>query len=111
VPAESSRLERRIGARDRWFLGLLACALLIVAVGAILLRGDDSGSRMGAGCVSTNRPGFTGAATYTYCGKDARAFCRRFTADDRDVAAQCQRLGIRLARRQRTGAVRRVRPA
>jgi hypothetical protein len=101
VPAEARRFQQRIGTRDRWFLGLLACALLIGGVAAVLLN-DRSSPTVGAGCVSTNRPGFTGAATYTYCGKYARAFCRRSAGDDTDIAAQCQRLGIRLRDRQAT---------
>ncbi len=94
MPAESERFQRRIGARDRWFLGLLACALLLCAVGAFLLVGDGSSSRADARCVSTLRPGFMGGATYKYCGKDAVAFCRRSAGGDRQLASQCARLRV-----------------
>ena len=94
MPTESRRFQRRIGARDRWFLGLLACALLLCAVGAFVLMGDGSSSSADARCVSTQRPGFMGAATYTYCGKDAVAFCRRSTADDPELASECARLRV-----------------
>lgn len=99
MPAEAKRFQQRIGARDRWFLALLASALLIGGVAAVLLS-DRPAPTVGASCVSTNRPGFTGAATYTYCGREARTFCRRSAAGDADVAAQCRRLGIRPARGQ-----------
>jgi hypothetical protein len=102
VPAESKRFQRRIGARDRWFLGLLACALLIGALGAVILRDDGSRARAGARCVKTIRPGFMGGATYTYCGKDAAAFCRRSAAGDEGLAAQCERLGLIARRPQAT---------
>ena len=35
-----------------------------------------------------------GAATYTYCGKDAVAFCRRAPAGDQDLASQCAQLRV-----------------
>jgi hypothetical protein len=94
VPAESRRFQRRIGARDRWFLGLLACALLLCAVGAFVLIDHGSSSSADARCVKTLRPGFMGAATYKYCGKDAVAFCRRSAAGDRQLASQCARLRV-----------------
>jgi hypothetical protein len=94
VPAESKRFQRRVGARDLWFMGLLACALLISGVGALLLMDRGSSASADARCVKTIRPGFMGGATYTYCGKNAAAFCRRSSADDEGVARQCERLGL-----------------
>jgi hypothetical protein len=94
VPAESGRFQRRIGVRDRWFLGLLAVGLLLCAVGAFVLMSDGSSSSADTRCVSTRRPGFMGAATYTYCGRDAVAFCRRSAAGDPRLASQCARLRV-----------------
>jgi hypothetical protein len=93
VPAESGASSGE-SVRDRWFLGLLACVLLLSVVGAYVLMGDGSSSRADGRCVSTRRPGFMGAATYTYCGKDAVAFCRRSAAGDPRLASQCARLRV-----------------
>ena len=94
VPTESRRVPAAIRCARPLVLGLLACALLLCAVGAFVLIGDGSSSSADARCVSTRRPGFMGAATYTFCGKDAVAFCRRSTADDRGLASQCARLRV-----------------
>jgi hypothetical protein len=104
VPAESERLLRRIGARDRLFLAVLALATLVGAVVAIVLvSGRSSGPSVRAGCVSVVRSGFMGGATYTYCGKDASAFCRRRSAAGDDaVARQCELLGLIARRPQAT---------
>jgi len=69
--------------------------LLLCAVGAFVLMSDGSNSSADARCVSTRRPGFKGAATYRYCGKDAVAFCRRSAAGDHQLASQCARLRVR----------------
>jgi hypothetical protein len=96
VPAESKRFQRRIGARDLWFMGLLAGALALSAIGAVILRDGGSSPSADARCVSTLRPGFMGGATYRYCGKDAVAFCRRSAAGDRELAPQCARIGVHM---------------
>jgi hypothetical protein len=93
VPAESERLLRRIGARDRLFLAVLALATLVGAVVAIVLvSGRSSGPSVRAGCVSVVRS-----------GKDASAFCRRRSAAGDDaVARQCELLGLIARRPQAT---------
>ncbi len=98
MPAESERLRRRIGARDRLFLGLVAAALLAGIVVAVLASRHGGGAGGGADCVSYSHPNFTGGATYRYCGADAASFCRRFAGDDRRVVAQCARLSLPMRR-------------
>jgi hypothetical protein len=90
VPAESERLRRRLGGRDRWFLGLVAGALLATIAVAFII--GDHGSRVDGRCVEYSHPNFTGGATYVYCGAAAKAFCRRSASRGEGVAAQCERL-------------------
>ena len=94
MPAEGERLRRRLGRRDRLFLGVAAVALVAV-IAVLLLAGPRSGSN--AGCVSYSHPGPTGGATYTFCGRRARRFCRSAARDHGAAAvAACERLGLRV---------------
>jgi hypothetical protein len=92
MPAESSRLRRRIASRDRWFLVLAACAAVVATVLAVVLTG--SGDPGGAGCVSVLRAGFMGGQTTTYCGAKAAAVCRKEGPRDADLARECRRRGF-----------------
>jgi hypothetical protein len=90
VPSESERLHRRVGRRDRWFVGIVALATAVGTPLAIVLVGH--GSAAPAGCVRTLEPGFMGGQTGTYCGKRAAAVCRARADADASLAAQCRRL-------------------
>ncbi len=94
MPAESERLRRRLGGRDRWFLALVAAALIAATATGFLLGRHGSGRGPNARCVQYSHPNFTGGATYTFCGAAARAFCRRPEAQHEGVVAQCERLGF-----------------
>ena len=95
MPAEGERLFRRLGRRDRFFIGIVA-ALLVVGVVVALLIGN--GTESNAGCVVYSRAGFTGNETSRYCGTRARVFCRGASALGAGVVAQCERLGLPLGR-------------
>jgi hypothetical protein len=95
VPAEVIRLQRRLGARDRWFLGLLALAVLIGTAAALAVgRYSSPGASADAGCVSIMRASWMGAATFKACGADAATFCRRSAAGDEEIAAKCEEAGL-----------------
>jgi hypothetical protein len=93
VPAEATRLKRRLGARDRWFLALLAFAALTGTVGALLLThsGASLNAERDARCVEVIRASWMGGATFRYCGSDAEAFCRTGARGDRETTA-CERV-------------------
>ena len=96
MPAESERLLRRLGPRDRLFLGLVAGAMLVGVAAALIFW---NGSLSNAGCVVYSHPNFTGGATYRYCERRAAAFCRHGAARHGEaVVAQCERLGLRVGR-------------
>jgi hypothetical protein len=92
VPAESTRLQRRLRARDRWFVGVVAGAAVIGTPIAVVAVGH--GAAPPPGCVTTLRPGFMGGQTGTYCGKRAAAICRREGAGDASLASACRREGF-----------------
>jgi hypothetical protein len=95
MPAEVIRLQRRLCARDRWFLALLALAVLVGTAAALAVgRYSSSDASADAGCVSITRASWMGAATFKTCGADAAAFCRRSAGGDEEVAAKCAEQGF-----------------
>jgi hypothetical protein len=93
VPAEAIRLQRRLSARDRWFIALLALGTLVGCAAVLLAGRADSGSGTAATpCVTVIRASWMGGASFRYCGADAVAYCKRSAASDRQLAAQCARL-------------------
>jgi hypothetical protein len=92
MPAESTRLARRIRRRDRVFVALVTGAALVGTPVAIVLA--DRGSGTPAGCVSVLRPGFMGGQTTTWCGKQAAEVCRSQGAKDSDLGKACRREGL-----------------
>jgi hypothetical protein len=94
VPAESDRLRRRIGGRDRLFLGLVAGALVAATVTGVLVSRHAPQSGPHERCLQFSHPNFTGGATYKYCGAAAVTFCRHSASQFQGVVAQCERLGF-----------------
>lgn len=90
MPAESARLLRRIGRRDRWFVAIIAGGALAATPAAILLSDSGAPGSAGAGCVSAIVPGFMGGETHVYCGAEARAFCRSEVARGGETATACR---------------------
>jgi hypothetical protein len=95
MPAEVIRLQRRLGARDRWFLILLTLAVLVGTAAALAVdRASSSDASADAGCVSVTRASWMGAATFKACGADAVAFCRRSGGGDEEITAKCEEQGL-----------------
>lgn len=95
MPAEADRFRHRVGRRDRWFLGALAAAAVAGLLVAAALALQREPSARNTTCVETTRAWIMGAITIRRCGADAAAFCRRYS-DDEKIAAQCERIGVRL---------------
>ena len=91
MPAETQRLQRRLGTRDRVFLALFGVAAVAGSTVAIVMA-DPGGITLKAGCVSQTQAYTMGAATGQYCGTYAVTFCAKAAATDKSVAAQCARL-------------------
>ena len=94
MPAEAIRLQRRLGARDRWFIGLLALAMLIGTASALVISHERGSSSDGARSVEYIRASWMGGATFTYCGDEAAAYCRQAANSDAEIAAECRRAGL-----------------
>lgn len=92
MPAESSRLQRRLRTRDRRFLSLVVTIAAVCTPLAVVLGSHDA--RPPSGCVSTLRQGFMGGQTTTYCGARARQVCLRAAPDDGQLAALCRRQAL-----------------
>jgi len=91
VPAETQRLQRRLGIRDRVFLALVGVAAVAGSTVAIVMA-DSGGIPYKAGCVSRTQAYTMGAATGQYCGAYAVTFCAKVAETDTSVAEQCRRL-------------------
>ena len=63
MPAESSRLRRPLGPRDRRLIAAVACVAAATVPAAVLIGGGSAG----AGCTTHDRAGFRGSATVTVC--------------------------------------------
>jgi hypothetical protein len=101
VPADAIRLQRRLAARDRWFITILVAATLIATVAAIVAGGvgGDSTAASRAGCVRVTRASWMGSATLSYCGVDAVGYCRKtgigqFAAGHAECLARCREAGL-----------------
>ncbi len=95
MPAEISRLTRRLGARDRLFLAVVACAAVAaIPIGIVLAEGDSSASSTTPShCVKELKESIMGGADYQYCGAAADQECAASAAQNESLAAQCRRLG------------------
>jgi len=93
MPAESSRLRRRVAHRDRRLIAA-AVGLALAAVPAAAVVGGGRASSPSIRCVSTMRAGFVGGATYTYCGDRAAAVCNAEAKGDASLATACRRQGF-----------------
>lgn len=94
MPAESERLRRRISGRDRWFLVLIAVTALVATPSTILLARHGSHPSTDPNCVTVLRASIMGGATYKYCGTNAIAACKQFSANDKGLATRCEQLGL-----------------
>jgi hypothetical protein len=94
MPAEQARLSKRLGVRDRWFVGLVA-GLVLVGTPVAIVLGANTSPRVPPGCVTTIVPHVMGGATRTYCGAAAVAFCRRSASLGSEPSSQCSKLGVK----------------
>jgi hypothetical protein len=101
VPAETIRLQRRLGARDRWFIAILVAATLVATVATVAAGrvGDNPAAASRTGCVSVTRASWMGSATLSYCGAEAVGYCRRtgigqFAAGHAESIARCREAGL-----------------
>ncbi|MEO9174318.1 MAG: hypothetical protein ABI317_02305 [Gaiellales bacterium] len=95
MPAEAARFHRRLVRRDWWFIGAIVAAMLVITVASIACSGGSGNAGATRGCFSLERAAFMGAATTTYCGADAAAFCRTAPIDDHEIATKCDALGLK----------------
>lgn len=91
MPAEASRLRRRVPQRDWGILAILVSTLLVALAIAVVLTARGSPVRDG-NCVTVNRASIMGAADYSYCGSDAVSACRRLAGQYDELARQCEEL-------------------
>ena len=95
MPAEAHRFTHRLGARDRRFLAVFACAALLgaIAVGLLLQGHNETLTPPGGHCVVEARASIMGGANYTYCGKKADFECAHPATTSSSFAEQCRRIG------------------
>jgi hypothetical protein len=69
VPAESARLRRRLGARDRRFLAIVAAVIVLGTPAGVVLAARDA--KPPPGCVRRLERGFMGGQTVLTCHSPA----------------------------------------
>lgn len=89
MPAETARLARPVGRRDRLAVAILLCACALAAVGTARAQGESPPP--GRGCVQADVAGVLGGGTVRGCGRGAFAVCRVYAAASPSLAAQCAR--------------------
>jgi hypothetical protein len=87
MPAEASRLRRRVGRRDRRVLVLLATLAVAGTAAGIALPGGEQPPE--TGCITYAEAGVLGGGTWRLCGKAAVERC---AAAGKRLAEQCARL-------------------
>jgi hypothetical protein len=87
VPAEASRLRRRVGRRDRRVL--VALAALAVAGTAVGVALPGHTKAPAPACIVFDEAGVLGGGTWRLCGDAARERC---AARERKLAEQCRAL-------------------
>jgi hypothetical protein len=87
VPAEASRLRRRVNRRDR--LVLVAVATLAAAGTAVGVALPGRAQPAQAGCITYDEAGVLGGGTWRLCGDAAVERC---ATGDRKLAGQCEML-------------------
>jgi hypothetical protein len=92
MPAEAHRYTWHLGARDRFFMWLVAAATALAIVGIVVDHNRSTSYSPPAHCVSTVGAGFMGGVLTEYCGAKATALCRTQDAQKGRLAEQCARL-------------------
>jgi len=92
MPAEASRLERRLGKRDWRFLAALAGAALVATPLAVVASARSSDPAKPSTCVTFAAAGVMGGGTWHLCGARARAYCAAHASESRALADQCDRI-------------------
>lgn len=64
MPAETQRLRHVLQARDRWFIGFAAVAVIVVTAGFLLMSHRQSTPE---GCTTEIVAGFMGGETHLVC--------------------------------------------
>jgi hypothetical protein len=92
MPADASRFSRRLSARDRWFMLIVALVTAAVIIGIVVDGLGPSQKTSATRCVGVKSAGFMGGVLTRYCGAKATAVCRSDTGRTGDVSEQCARL-------------------
>jgi hypothetical protein len=97
-------LGESLKPRQKWVMGIIGVALLLVLGGAGAWAATNSG-RYGSsrdGCINVNVPSSTGGANMHECGAGARSLCAAAFAGHDELARltrqQCRLAGINPAR-------------
>jgi hypothetical protein len=94
MPADTTRLQRRVTRRDRWFLAALTLAAVVGIVWVAVITPSGTSPPVAQDCVSIVRASIMGGATYVYCGDAATAACERFAEADPGLAERCEARGL-----------------
>ncbi len=91
---------RRLGTREKWMVGGVLSAVLVVAL-VVAISIGSSGHSNGNGCVDVTVAGPIGGEEIYQCGAKARSLCASVNhpggfvgAPGRDIANACRKVGL-----------------
>lgn len=100
--AETLRVAHRVTPREKWILGAVLAGVAAL-LAAVVISIGSSGHQTGNGCVDVTFPVAIGGQEIYECGARAQALCASVNAsagrsaiEDRAVAAQCRKAGLKV---------------
>jgi hypothetical protein len=97
LEGQADRLGSSLSGRDRHFLAIITCVLVLGAVASVFAYASSPAAPSNEGCVVVTVASSLGGATLRNCGVAARRFCRSEGPLNGDIAAACRSEGYTLA--------------
>jgi hypothetical protein len=94
VERHSERLASSLRPRDKYFLGAMACAVVLGIGAGAYAYSSRAPAPSSKGCVVVTVASSLGGTTLRNCGPAARQFCRAQGKLNGGIAAECRRQGF-----------------
>ena len=94
VEEQAQRLASSLGPRDKNFLAVVACAVVLGIGVSVYAYASHAPVPSNRGCVVVTVASSLGGTTLRNCGAAARSFCRAQAKRNGGIAAACRRQGF-----------------
>ena len=93
LEGQADRLGSSLSGRDRHFLAIITCVLVLGAVASVFAYASSPAAPSNEGCVVVTVASSLGGTTLRNCAAAARRFCRSEGRLNGDIAVACRREG------------------